>query len=288
MSGLAVYRRAFARGAQWRYLALYVLGTMLPAVLVFMPTHRFFASLFDQSTRSRELVSSLDSSAFFEVLRQLGEPTGMGRGITSGLMGAILVSLVVSPALAGAAATLAHRDAPVRLRDLLGGAGSLYPRMLRMAITGLLPYGVALVLAAIILRLVGKANEHAILEASASRYSLLAWIVVLLLLWLAQSTVEVGRAVLVAEPERRSALKAWGRGLRLLVRRPGQVLGLCLATTVAALLVAALLTAVRLRLPVSGGVTIVLEFLVAQAAVASMGWGRASRLAGLVEVATAA
>jgi hypothetical protein len=285
MSALGVYRRAFVRGAQWRYLALYVLATMLPALLVFVPAHRFFASLFDQSTRSREIVSSLDSSAFFEVLRQLFDPTGTAAGITPSLVGAVLVSLAISPALAGAAATVAHRDAPVRLRDLLGGAGSLYPRMLRMAITGLLPNGVAFVLAAIILRLVGKANDHALLEASASRNSVLAWILVLLLFWLAQSTVEMGRAVLVAEPERRSALKAWGRGVRLLVRRPRRVLGLCLATTVAALLLAALFTAVRLRLPVSGA-TMFLELLVAQAAVASVGWGRASRLAGLVEVAT--
>ena len=48
-----------------------------------------------------------------------------------------------------------------------------------------------------------------------------------LFVWLAHVTVEAGRAHLAAEPERKSALLAWWSGVRLAVRRPGKVLGLC-------------------------------------------------------------
>jgi hypothetical protein len=60
------------------------------------------------------------------------------------------------------------------------------------------------------------------------------------------------------------------------------VLGLCLVTTLVALVMALGLTALRLRLNVTGPALIVIEFLVAQGAIAILGWGRSSRLAGLV------
>jgi hypothetical protein len=285
MNALGLYKRAILRGAQWRYLLLFVVGTLLPAYAVLAPVHGFLKPLLDTSTREPELVSSLDSPAFFEILRQSNEP---GVRFAPALLGALLLALLIAPALAGAAAVVATAGegaGPVRLRDLLEGAGSYYPRMLRMALVSLLPLGVASALAAGAFKLADHASAHATLESAATRDSLLAGIGATLLVWLATSTVEVGRAVLVAEPERRSAIKAWWRGTRLLVRRPGQVLGVCGATTVLALLLAVAFTAVRLRMPVSGPVMIAIELLVAQAAVAAIGWGRASRIAGLVEVA---
>jgi hypothetical protein len=274
-----------SHAAQWRYLLVFVLGTLLPAAVVLAPVHGFFVSLFDHSTRSRQLVSSLDSSAFFDVLKQLGEPAAASIG--TGVASAFILTLVIAPALAAAAATVAQQDTRVDVRSLLGGTGGLYPRMLRMAVTSLLPLGVATALAAVIVTLVGKSNEHAVLESAASRNSWIAGIGAALVVWLAHSTVELGRAVLVAEPERRSAFLAWWTALRLLVRRPLQVLGLCLVTTLAGLLLATVLTAMRLRMSPSGPVTIAIEFLVAQAAIVSIGWSRASRLAGLVAVVRA-
>jgi hypothetical protein len=284
MSTLRLWKQAIARGAQWRYLLVFVLGTLLPALVVLVPVHGFFGALFDHSPRAGELVSSLDSSAFFEVMRQLNEPNA--EGIHSAVFGALLVALVLAPALAGAAAAIARREGagPVRLRDLLAAAGSYYPRMFRMAVVSLLPMGVAIVLASLLLQLVERADAHAVLESTASRDATLSWVGAAVLVWLAHSSVEVGRAVLVAEPQRRSAFLAWWRGAGLLVRRGWQALGVCFVTSTAAVLAAGLLTAVRLRLHVSGPVTIAIEFLFAQAAVAAIGWGRASRMAGLVKV----
>jgi hypothetical protein len=156
--------------------------------------------------------------------------------------------------------------------------------MLRLTFVSIIPLGIASALGAGVLRVADRSVVHAVLESSGTRTMVLSWIAVVLLVWLAQATVETGRAVLVAEPERKSAFLAWWRGVRFLVRRIPRVLGLCAATSIAALALAAVLTAIRLRLHVSGAVTIAVEFLFAQAAVAAVGWGRCSRLAGLVEM----
>jgi hypothetical protein len=282
MSAAGRWKSALARGTQWRYLLVFAVGTLCPSALAFAPSHHFFGDLFDHSTRAHELVARLDSSAFLEVARQLGEPAGAG--MMPGITMALLTTLVVAPALAGAAAAIAQSEAPLTLSALLAGAGRLYLRMLRMTLVSLLPVGVAGGIGYALLHAVGKANAHAVLESSASRNSSLAWVAVVLLVALAQSTVETGRAYLAAEPEKRSAIKAWWRGLRLTVRRPGRVLAMYAGTTVASLLLATLLTALRLRLFPAGGATIALGFLLAQVAVAAVGWGRASRLAGLVAI----
>lgn len=279
---MARWKSALVRGTQWRYLLVFVVGTLLPSALAFGPARGYFGSLFDHSPRAAGLVARLDSSAFFEVIRQLGEPAGAALG--PGLMAAFFATLVVAPALTGAAATLAQSDATPTLSALLAGAARLYLRMLRMTLVSVLPVGLAVAAGAALVHVAGKANMHVVLESTASRNTNLAWIAAALLVGLANSTVEVGRAFLAAEPQRRSAFRAWWSGVRLTVRQPLPVLGTCAATTLASLLLAALLTALRLRLFPAGAATIVLGFLVAQAAVATVGWGRASRLAGLVDI----
>jgi hypothetical protein len=283
MSTLQSWRAAFARGAQWRYLLVYVVGTLIPALVLCAPAHGFLEALFDHSTRENELVPALDSAAFIEVIKQLTAPEGPDlHGATHTM---ILTALfLVGPALAGAAAVVADRDTPLRIRELLGAAGAYYPRMLRMVFVSIVPLGIAIGLSMAILHVAGRSEAHDVLETSATRTSLIAGIGVAVLVWLALSTVEVGRAVLVAEPERRSAFLAWWRGVRFFARRFPRVLGLCAVTTLVALAVAFALTALRLRLNVTGPALIGVEFLVAQGAIAVLGWGRSSRLAGLVDL----
>lgn len=277
------WRAAFARGAQWRYLLVYVVGTLLPTLVLLAPVHGFLTALFDHSTREPELVPALDSAAFLEVVKQLGSPEGPDlHGVTHMM---VLTGLfLVGPALAAAAAVVADRSARPRFRELLAGVGAYYPRMLRMVFVSILPLGVAIAISGAILHFVHRSDAHAVLETVASRNALIAGLAVALLVWLAQSTVEVARAVLVAEPERRSALLAWWRGVRFLVRRFPRVFGLCFVTTVVALALAFGLTAIRLRLDVTGPALIAMEFLVAQGAIAVLGWGRSARLAGLVDM----
>jgi hypothetical protein len=281
MSTLQSWGGAFRRGAQWRYLLVYVVGTLIPALVLYAPAHGFLETLFDHSTRESELVPALDSAAFFEIIKQLGAPEAPDlHGATHTML--LFALFLVGPSLAGAAAVVADRNAPPRIREVLAAAGAYYPRMLRMVFVSMVPLGVAIALSAVILHFVHKSATHEVLETAATRNSLMAGIGVAVLVWLALSTVEVGRAVLVAEPERRSAFLAWWRGVRFFVRRFPSVLGLCLVTTLVALVMALGLTALRLRLNVTGPALIVIEFLVAQGAIAILGWGRSSRLAGLV------
>jgi hypothetical protein len=281
MSTLQSWGAAFRRGAQWRYLLVYVVGTLLPALVICAAVHGFLEGLLNHSTRASELVPALDSAAFFEILKQLGAPEGPDlHGATHTMV--LFALFLVGPALAGAAAVVADRDAPPRLREMLAAAGAYYPRMLRMVFVSLVPLGIAGALSALILHLAHQSDAHAVLETDATRTSLIAGIGVAVLVWLALSTVEVGRAVLVADPQRRSAFLAWWRGVRFFTRRFPSVLGICLVTTLAALALALALTALRLRLIVTGPAAIALEFLVAQGAIAVLGWGRSSRLAGLV------
>jgi hypothetical protein len=278
-----LWGKALKRGAQWRYLVVFVVAMLAPTGLALMPIASFLGSLFDHSTRSADLVARLDSPAFVEVLRQLGEPTGAAIG--PGLLGALLLALVVGPGLAGASVELARAsEARLRVRDLLGGAGEVYPRMVRMTLAACVPLGVAGAGAALAFHLAGKSADRAVLESSADHAKEIATAVSVLLVWLAHATVEAGRAHFAAQPERRSALLAWWSGVRLTVRHPLRVLGLCLVTTLFGVGGALLVTALRYRLSVGGAWTIALSFVLAQIAVAAIAWGRASRMVGLVEV----
>jgi hypothetical protein len=273
--------RALRRGAQWRYLVLFLVLMLMPIGLAFGPIASFLGSLFDHSPRAAELVARLDSHAFTEILRQLGEPSA--EGMFTGTHASLVFAAILAPALAGAAATLARaQEGPLRMRALLAGVGELYPRMLRMALVALLPLGVAGVVAGIAFHFAGKSGEHAVVEATSDRATRIATGVSVLFLWLAHVTVEAGRAHLAAQPERKSTFLAWWSGVRLVLRRPGKVLGLCLVTTVCGVGGAVLVTALRNRLVQAGPGTIVLALLLSQLAVVAIAWGRSSRISGLV------
>ncbi len=281
MSARLLLGRALRRGAQWRYLVLFLLVMLLPAAMAFVPVSGFMGWLFDHSPREAELIARLDSHAFTEILRQLGEPAA--QGMFTGTHASLVVALLLSPGLAGAAATLARgQDGVLRMRGLLAGAGELYPRMLRMALVALLPVGMAGALAGLAFHLAGRSGEHAVTESAADRATRIATVVSVLLVWLANATVEAGRAHLAAQPERRSAFLAWWAGVRLTVRRPARVLGLCLVTTIGGVGGALLVTALRYRIVQGGAGTIGLALLLSQLAVVAIAWGRSSRLAGLV------
>lgn len=282
MSALARLRDAFARGAAWRYLALFAVLTWLPTTLAVAPLHGFLAELLDHSPRAASLVKALDAATLVEIVRQLGEP--VAGGVSAGFGGALFVALLFGPALAGAAATVAARTERADFPTLLASAGRLYGRMLRMVFVGAIPFGIAGGLGAALLHAADSSGKHAVLASSASRASTLAWTATVLLVWLAHTTLEVGRAVLATDESRRSALKAWGAGLRLSVRRPLAVLGASAVTTLAGLLLAAVVTAVRLRLHPGGPGGILVSFVLAQLAVAVVGLARAARLGALVNV----
>ena len=282
MSTRELLARSLRHGTQWRYLVVFPLVMLLPVGLSTSPVASFLGALFDHSTRT-DLVARLDSSAFTEVMRQLREQDAAA--IYPGTHAALVVALVLAPLLAGAAAAMArHHKAHLQLGALLGGAGGMYLKMLRLALVALLPLGLAGAGAGLAFHLAGKSGEHATLETSADAAMHWATAVSVLLVWLAHVTVEAGRAHLAAQPERKSAVLAWWSGVRLAVRRPGKVFAVCLLTSVLGVGGALLVTALRYRITEGGVGTIALGFLLAQVAVVAIAWGRSSQLVGLVEI----
>lgn len=280
-------RRSLAHALQWRLLLLWVVLLLLPTLIAMLPISGYLGGLLDHSPHAKELIATMDGSTFTEVLRQLND-AGASTAIGGGFLAALLILLIVSPALAGAAVAAARSDEPLRTGALLRGAGENYGRMLRL---GLLVSGIPLAVAAIpgglAFKLAKSAAEKATLESQAIRGQRIALVVALVAFFLAQLTLDAGRAQFAAQPERRSAFLAWWSGVKLLLRRPSKVLGLGLTTAVVCLGLAAALFLLRLRIVQSGAGGVVLAFVLAQLAVAAVGWHRASRIIGLTELASA-
>jgi hypothetical protein len=283
MKALAQWARSFAKGAQWRYLLVFVVVMLLPTALAFFPYRSFFGTLFDTSTREASLVAWLDSHALIEVVRQLGEPSA---GIVfHGSHAAFFVALLVAPFLAGAAATIAREEGKaLRVREILADAAELYPRMLRMALVSVLPLGIAAGGIALAFHLAGNVGDKATAEATSDRAYRIATLASLLLWWLFAITADAGRAYLAADSQRKSALVAWWAGVKLTVRRPLRVMGLSLLTSIVGVGGALALTATRTRLTQAGTGMILAAIVLGQVAVAVLAWGRGARIAGLVEL----
>jgi hypothetical protein len=278
---MSSFGKAARRGGDWRYLLVFLVGVMLPSALLFLPVKSFLGGLFDTSPRAEALLRTLDSSAFLEVLKQSGEPGTEGIGV--GFQAALLVAALLAPVLAGAVVHLARTSETTGFRSLLGAAGELYPRMLRMAVVSVLPLGIAGGLIAAVMHFTSDATAKSVLESSADHLSLASKAVAVLLVWLANVTVDAGRAHFAAQPERKSAFLAWWSGVKLTARHPLDVLGLCLGTTLLGVGLAAFVTAIRLRVPQSGAGSIALGFLLAQLAVLPLAWGRATRVVGMAD-----
>jgi hypothetical protein len=153
-----------------------------------------------------------------------------------------------------------------------------------MAIASSVPLGVAAGGAAAAFHFADKLSARAVLESSSSHASQLATFASVLLFWLANATIEAGRAHFAAAEDQRSALRAWWSGVKLTLRHPRQVLGLCFVTTVLGVGIAAVVTGIRLRLGQGGTGSILFAFVLAQLAVAALAWGRSSKLVGLAEL----
>jgi hypothetical protein len=276
-------RRAFSKAAQWRLLVLAPLVLLVPTMLSLTPLLRFFGDLLDHAIRWKEVTPRLDSQAAFGILKQLTPP--VLAQIQGGLQAGLLTTLLLAPFLKGAALTAAREDEPQRLRALFQGGGALYGRMFRTQLVGAIPYGIAAGIAAGLGAAQTKLADRAITEGAAALQGKLFGAATFAVFLLAGLALDSGRALLVAQPARKSALVAFGAGLKLVVRRPWESLWLALAPALAGLGLAALVMIVRLQLTQSGGGTVLLAALLGLVASACVSFASAARLCGLVELA---
>jgi hypothetical protein len=279
---LPTLRSALGRALQWRLWLLFVAASLLCALVAGLPAFSWLAGVLDHSVRAGAIATGEAPALLADALMARNAPLPV-LGESSSI--ATVLMLLLSPLLAGATVAAARSRATLGFGDLLRGAISEYGPMLRMLAWSVVPLGVALLLTSVIVGANEKAHADAIVASDlAIGRSIGFWIGGLLFV-LAHASLEAGRGWLAADGRLRSALKAWWRGLKLLGKRPFAVLGVYLATTVAGLLLVALLLLLRPYLGHGGVPALVLGLLLSSAVAAALAWSRIARLCGMQALA---
>jgi len=267
---------------QWRVLLIWLGSLLLPTLLLAAPVWSTLSAALDQSLYAPQLARVLDLVAVADIL---GDLRRNNTALGAGAIAALVLTLLLSPFLTGVVTTAGRAHEPARLRQLFAGGVAEYARMLRMLVWAVVPLGVALAIGGALADAAEKAADEAILEAVADRWSLAATVASVLLVALANLTLDAGRAQLAIDRRRRSAVLAWWRGVKLLLRRPGAMLGCYVLLTLAGLLLAALLVLARLNLPAGNAGWLLLAFLLTQLIVLVLAWMRSARLFALMTLA---
>lgn len=279
---LPTLRAALGRAIQWRLWLLFVAASLLCALVAGLPAFNWLAGVLDHSVQAGAIAAGEAPALLADALMARNAPLPL-LGESSSI--AAVLMLLLSPLLAGATVAAARSRATLGFGDLLRGAISEYGPMLRMLAWSIVPLGVALLLMSVIMGANEKAHADAIVASElATGRNIGLWIGGLLFV-LAHASLEAGRGWLAADGRLRSALKAWWRGLKLLGKRPVAVLGVYLATTVAGLLLVALLLLLRPYLGHGGVPALLLGLLLSSAVAAALAWSRIARLFGMQALA---
>jgi hypothetical protein len=280
-----VLKHAARFALQWRLLLIWLAVLLLPTALAVLPIWSMLAELFNHSIYANELAHRLDGNTMLDVMTASGKNQMALRG--GGAVG-VVVALLLSPFLTGVAITAARANDTLALGPLVQGGVAEYWHLLRMLLVAILPLGLAIAAGG---ALSDWATDHAgkaVLESSADLASRVVMVLSIVLFFIADATVDAGRAQFALSSKRRSAIKAWWRGLKLIVSRPFASLGSYLLLTLIGFVLAGAFGLLRINMPQVGTLGFVAAFIVAQAMVAAIAWLRGARLFALVQLAKAA
>lgn len=284
LTALPLAARAARAALQWRLLLLWSACLLIPTLALALPFWKTLSASLDHSVHAPALAHSLDLLSVTDLLANHGKNV---LTLNAAGIAAIVMTLLLSPLLSGMVIVAARAPAAPGFGTLLSGAFVEYGRMLRSLIWAVVPLGAALALGGGVLHLAGNYNQKAILESDASLVSCAALAVAALLFMLAHATLDAGRATLAVECRRTSAVKAWWRGLRLLLKRPLATFGVYAAISAGGLLLAALLALARLNVPPVGAAGLIGAFIVTQAIALALAWMRSARLFALIDLVKA-
>jgi hypothetical protein len=277
----ATVARAARAAVQWRLLGLWTVVLLIPTALAALPMWSLLSASLDHSVHAAELAANLDLSTITDlVVAHDRHATGFGTGWNL----ALLATALLSPLLAGMTIHASRAPETPRLRALVSGGVDEYLRMLRMLVWAVVPLGVTAALAAIAFGAAHGWSEKSVLESSASHARIFAFCVTALLFVIADASLDAGRAVLAGDRRRRSAVKAWWHGVKLVMRSPLAALGTYLGITVAGLVLAALFAIARLNVPALGVGGFVGAFVLTQLAVCALAWMKSARLFAMLEL----
>ena len=271
------------RAFQWRLLVLWAVGLLLPTLVAVLPISMALTERTEYSVHAKEIAQRFDLGTMLEVFEPLVKQQSAALN-AAGLMG-IVIALLLSPWLTGMVVASIRAGQSLRFGNLMQFGLREYGRMARMLAWAIVPLGIALGLSAPVSKWAQHQGETAILQSNADNASLIATIVLAVLVLFVHVTVESGRAMLAIDPSRRSAVKAWWRGVKLFFRRPLAVSVVYLGTILVGEGLAIALGLARTRVSAASVGGLVLGFFLVQLVVMAIAWGRIARLYGLSALA---
>lgn len=280
----AAVPRAARSALQWRLLLSWVLLMLIPTVILSAPLWSMFSDSLDHSVHAAAFAKQLDMTVFADLMAL------HGKRIDAFNLAAILAlatTLLLSPLLTGMAATASRAPETLRMRALLAGGLTEYPRMLRMLVWSIVPIGIAIALGGAAMDAAGEQLDKAIVEADVDAIHYAALALAVFLFAFAHATVDAGRAALTVNRRRTSAVKAWWSGLKMVLRQPLASLGAYLAISLVGLGLAAALAVGRINVAGWNTGMFLLALLLTLLTVAVLGWMRSARLFAMVELAGA-
>jgi len=275
-------KNASRAALQWRLLVIWLAAVVLPMLLLALPVWGVLSANLDRSVHAAALAQQLDALAVTDLMSDLRRNS---IALASGGVAALAITLLLSPFLSGAAVTAARAQETPRFRELFAGGVAEYPRMFRMLVWGALLLALVAAIGGGLADMADKHAETVISPSDAHPWRIAAAALTLLLAALLNATLDAGRAELAIDRRRTSAVKAWWRGVQLLWRHPGAVLGIYAALTVAGLLAAAALGVARLNIAGPGVPAVAAGLLLTQLIALVLAWMRAARLFALMTVA---
>jgi hypothetical protein len=282
--GLNSFGRAGRAALQWRLLLLWLIALSIPTLIAVLPMWRVMAQQFDHTIHAAQIAQQFQAWAMGDLISSVALNAMAFSG--AGILGAAL-TLMLSPFLSGMVISSARAPRPLGMGGLMAGGAREYGRMARLLFWAAVPLGIAIGLGGVALHFAGNHAEKTILQTDANlmKNLALAWLVLLFVV--AHTVVEAARADFALDSRRRSAIKALWHGVTLLCKRPLATLSMYLSISVIGLVVAALLSLVRINMPHVNVWGFIAAFLVTQLIVLVIAWMRCARLFALIAVAQA-
>jgi hypothetical protein len=282
MNMVTALKTGLVAGLRWRVQLWWVIALALPALIALLPIWTSLQSQFAYSPKSAVIAALGDVPLLVDGLRGMGAQL---EGITLAGVVATAISLLLSPWLTGMVVASIRERRSLGMGELAHGGLREYGRMFRMLLWSILPMGVAIGIGSAIFVALGKQAGEAILASEAARASNIGLGVMAVLVLFAHATVEAGRGWLAADIGLRSAVRAWWRGLKLVLRRPLASFGVYLGTAIVGYGLALVFAWLRTR---TGGAStggFVLGVAVTQLLVAMLAFARIARLHGFAALA---
>jgi hypothetical protein len=280
--GFGAALAALKTALQWRLLLLWILATLVPTLLVATPLWRTLQAQFGHSLHAAQIAAGKDVPLLLQGMMKVGEHIGW---LTAGIGGSALLMLLVAPWLTGMVVASLRAGRRLGFGELVHGGIAEYWRMFRMMLWSLIPLGIALAIGGGIMGAMHSGADDAILASDADAAGRNGMIIAGIVFVLLHATVEAGRGWLGADRSLRSVIKAWWRGVKLLVRRPLATLLVYVIASLVGYGLAVLFAWWRVRADGTGTGAFVLSFLLGQAVVAMIAWARIARVTGMASLA---